>query len=91
MDIIPNRLKEDFEAYYGDQLLPSSPFVRWIAYAEWLEKKLSEEAIDAALKQQYYEHNGKVYRNDKKDILGFREFARVIRQADLYKNNEMNI
>lgn len=80
-----NKLKEDFEYAGGDQLYDGCPPGRWKAYAEWLERKLSEEAIDAALRLEFYEYNGRVYRNDKKDILGFREFARVIRNAVYYK------
>ena len=85
-----NKLREDFEYANGDQLYDTCPPGRWIAYAKWLERKLSEEAIAEALKLVYYEHNGKVYRNDKKDIIGFREFARVIRDAVYYPQFKEN-
>ena len=45
---------------------------------EKLEDHPDIEKIVKAMQETYYVHNGRMYRNDSKDILGFREIARIV-------------
>jgi len=45
---------------------------------EKIEDHPDIEQIVNAMKETYYVHNGGMYRNDTKDILGFREIARIV-------------